>query len=107
MKRILVTVVFVCFLVLVYVDSFAKEMSVGEMRSIGSDSQIISVHFRGLEGRNCLVDVRAIKDGKEVFSQKIAFDWEREERYLSVGGKKMLIFYVVKGLSVYMDDKEI
>ncbi|MGW8185514.1 MAG: hypothetical protein ACWGHO_05410 [Candidatus Moraniibacteriota bacterium] len=82
-------------------------MAVGEMKSVGEDSQIISVHFKGLEGRNCLVDVRATKDGKEIFLESLSFDREREERYLSIGGRELLIFHVVKGVLVFLDDKEI
>lgn len=88
-------------------NSFAKEMSVGETKVVGSDFQIVMVQFKGMEGRNCIVDIEIVEGGREVFSNTISFDWEREERKFSVGKKEFLIFYVVKGLVVYIDDKEI
>ena len=106
MKRNIVLAIIVIGVIFLNNNSFAKEMATGETKIVGSDFQI-AVHFRGIEGRNCLVDVEIIDGGREVFSQKITFDWEREERKFSAEGKEFLIFYVMRGLAVYIDGKEI
>ncbi|MDX9913078.1 MAG: hypothetical protein RBS77_00665 [Candidatus Moranbacteria bacterium] len=107
MKRIIVLAVIFIGVFSLNNDSFAKELSIGEMRIINSDFQIVAVHFKGIKGRSCIVDVEIVDGGREIFSDTILFDWEREEREFSAGGKKFLIFYVMRGLAVYMDGKEI
>lgn len=108
MKRIICLVAVLCTVIcLSGINSYAKEMSAGEMRIINSDFQIVAVHFKGIKGRSCIVDVEIVDGGREIFSDTILFDWEREEREFLAGGKKFLIFYVMRGLAVYMDGKEI
>ena len=107
MKSIIVVAIIVIGVVFLNSNSFAKEMKVGETKIIGSNFQIVAIHFVAIEKRNCIVEVEIIDGGREIFSQKIAFDWEREERKFSAKGKEFLIFYVMKGLAVYIDGKEI
>ncbi|EKE21759.1 MAG: hypothetical protein ACD_7C00140G0010 [uncultured bacterium] len=107
MKRF-VFILVVLFSVVFGNDSFAKEISVGEMRFIGLGStQALSVHFRGIQGRTCVVLIRALQDNKEIFSQKISFDQDREERNFFIGEKKITLFYIPKGLTVLLNDEEV
>ena len=107
MKSIIVVAVIILGVFFSSNNSFAEEISIGETRIINSGFQIVAVHFRGIDKRNCIVEVEIIDGGREIFSQKIAFDWEREERKFSAEGKEFLIFHVMKGLAVYIDGKEI
>ncbi len=89
-------------------NSFAKEMSPGEMRFINLNSaQVMSVHFREIKGRTCLVLIRDIRDGKEVFSENISFDQHREDRNVFIGKNKITFFYISKGLTVLLNDEEV
>lgn len=107
MKRIIFLIVAVLGMIFSSGSSFAEEMKAGEIKVVESGFQIISVHFRGVDGRNCIVDVEVINPKQEISSKRISFDWEKEERKFSIGDTEFLIFYVVRGLAVYVDDKEI
>lgn len=107
MKKFLVLSVIMCGMFFPLKNAFAKEISIGEMRSVGLNTQIINIHFKEMHGRNCIVDVAMAEGGKEVFYKELIFDWEREERTLLIGDKKMLLFYVTKGVLAFLDDKEI
>ncbi|KKP68887.1 MAG: hypothetical protein UR66_C0003G0152 [Candidatus Moranbacteria bacterium GW2011_GWE1_35_17] len=107
MKRF-VSILVVLFVLIINSSSFAKEISAGEMRFIDLDStKTLSVHFKGIQGRTCVVYIRNLQGNREIFSENIKFDQHREERNIFVGKNKLTFFYVEKGLTVLLNDKEV
>lgn len=87
---------------------FSREISLGEMRFINlSPTQVISVYFKQVEGRACVVNIRALYDGREVLSKNVKLDKARGEEYIYLENKKITLFHVVKGVIILLDGEEV
>lgn len=108
MKKGILLIAVLSIALFFFSNAFSREISPGEMRFINvSPSQVLSVHFKQIEGRVCVVNVRALYDGREILSENVKFDKERGEEYIYLENKKITLFYVVKGVIVLLNDEEV